>query len=100
MWKIHSRLKGGFFVLNPLAVAASMFILNTATGPLASMHALDVMWVSFYSIGLLIASVLLISIVRKWINNTFLSFILKFIAYVMLALGSFLMVLVVATWPS
>lgn len=90
----------GFFVLNPFVTNASMFILSSARGPLASMHALDVMWVSFYSIGLLIVSVLLISAVRKWVNNALLSFILKFIAFVMLALGSFLMVLVVATWPS
>lgn len=87
-------------MLNPLATVASMFILNAARGPLASMHALDVMWVSFYSIGLLIVSVLLITAVRKWVSNVIFAFILKFIAYAMLAFGSFLMVLVVATWPS
>ncbi|MEO4053181.1 DUF2768 domain-containing protein [Solibacillus sp. CAU 1738] len=85
---------------NPFAMDASMFVLSSVRGPLASLHALDVMWVSFYSIGLLIVSVLLITAIRKWVNNVFLSFILKFFAYTMLALGSFLMVLVVATWPS
>lgn len=77
-----------------------MFLLNSARGPLAQMHALDVMWVSFYAIGLLIFSVLLISVVRKWINNPVPAFILKFLAYGMLLIGSFLMVLVVATWPN
>lgn len=74
--------------------------LLSARGPLASMHALDVMWVSFYSIGLLIAAVLVITVVRKWVNNVALSFLFKLVAYGMFFVGSFLMVLVVATWPN
>lgn len=74
--------------------------LLSARGPLATMHALDVMWVSFYSIGLLIAAVLVISAVRKWVNNAALSFVFKLVAYGMFFVGSFLMVLVVATWPN
>ena len=38
------------------------------------MHALDVMWVSFYSIGLLLASLLIISAVRKWVHNVLIIF--------------------------
>lgn len=72
----------------------------SARGPLASMHALDVMWVSFYSIGLLIGAILVITAVRKWVNNAALSFLFKFVAYGMFFAGSFLMVLVVATWPN
>ncbi|WP_332649251.1 DUF2768 domain-containing protein [Lysinibacillus sp. 54212] len=78
---------------------SSIFILNSR-GPLSSMHALDVMWVSFYSIGLLMLSLFLITAIRKWVGNVFLSAILKFVAYAMFALGSFLMVLVIATWPA
>lgn len=69
-------------------------------GPLANMSALNVMWVSFYSIGLLLVSMGLVYVARNKINNAFLSFIIKLIAYVMFGLGSFLMVLVVATWPA
>lgn len=77
-----------------------LFLLNTARGPLASMHALDVMWVSFYSIGAMLVSVLILSATRKWVKNAFLSFIIKLFAFVLFLLGSFLMVLVVFTWPS
>lgn len=77
-----------------------LFVLNSARGPLASMHALDVMWVSFYSIGAMLVSVLLLSASRKWIKNGFLSFIIKLFAFLLFILGSFLMVLVVFTWPS
>lgn len=69
-------------------------------GPLANMSALNVMWVSFYSIGLLLVSMGLVYVARNKVNNAFLSFIIKLIAYVMFGLGSFLMVLVVATWPA
>ncbi|MCT6923146.1 MULTISPECIES: DUF2768 domain-containing protein [Bacillales] len=75
-------------------------LLNTARGPLAHIPALDVMWISFYAIGLLFFSVVIISATRKWVNNVFLSFIFKLIAYIMLATGAFLMVLIVATWPN
>ena len=78
----------------------SFLVLASNRGPLASMHALDVMWVSFYSIGLLLASILLISAVRKWIHNAFLAFILRLVAFVMFLIGTFLMVLVIFTWPN
>lgn len=68
-------------------------------GPLANMSPLDVMWVSFYSIGLLLVSMGLVSFARNKIKNTLLSFVVKLIAYIMFGIGSFLMVLIVATWP-
>lgn len=64
------------------------------------MSSLDVMWVSFYSIGLLLVAVLIISAVRKWVRIPVISFLLKFVAYGMFMIGSFLMVLVIATWPN
>ncbi|WP_318247712.1 MULTISPECIES: DUF2768 domain-containing protein [Solibacillus] len=82
--------------MNPM----SNLLLNSARGPLATMHALDVMWVSFYSIGLLLASLLIITAVRKWIHNMFLSILLKLVAYVMFFIGTLLMVLVILTWPN
>ncbi|WP_235616008.1 DUF2768 domain-containing protein [Metasolibacillus sp. FSL H7-0170] len=86
--------------MNHQIMDASYLLLNTARGPLGHIPALDVMWISFYSIGLLFLSLLIISATRKWVNNIVLSFILKLIAYVMLAIGSFLMVLIIATWPN
>lgn len=74
--------------------------LQTARGPLANMHSLDVMWVSFYSIGAMLFSVLLVGITRKWVNNGCLSVILRLVAFVIFAIGSILMVLVVMTWPN
>mgnify|MGYP006394924545 FL=1 len=82
--------------MNPM----SNLLLNSARGPLATMHALDVMWVSFYSIGLLLASLLIITAIRKWIHNMFLSILIKLVAYVMFFIGSLLMVLVILTWPN
>ncbi|MBD8025234.1 DUF2768 domain-containing protein [Ureibacillus sp. Re31] len=72
----------------------------TARGPLASMHSLDVMWVSFYSIGAMLLSVLIVSITRKWVNNGCLSLILRLFAFIIFAIGSILMILVVFTWPN
>ena len=77
----------------------SRFVLN-ARGPLASVPALDVMWISFYSIGLMMLSILIVSAVRKLIHKAFLSIILRLIAFAMFLIGTILMVLVVATWPS
>ena len=68
-------------------------------GPLSHMHALDIMWVSFYCIGFMIISVGLIFLSRHKISNGFLRTIVNLIAYIMFGLGTFLMVLVVATWP-
>ncbi|WP_240746249.1 DUF2768 domain-containing protein [Lysinibacillus sp. S2017] len=79
---------------------ASYMVLASNRGPLASLHALDVMWVSFYSIGLLFASLILISAIRKWIHNAVLAFILRLIAYGIFLIGTFLMVLVILTWPN
>lgn len=69
-------------------------------GPLAQMSALNVMWVSFYSIASMMISMGLIYFVRSKVKNVFFSSIIKLIAYVLFGIGSFLMVLVVATWPA
>ena len=82
-----------------LTMDLSRFVLN-ARGPLASVPALDVMWISFYSIGLMMLSILIVSAVRKWIHNAFLSTIFRLIAFAMFLIGTILMVLVVATWPA
>ena len=79
---------------------SSFLVLASSRGPLASMHSLDIMWVSFYSIGLLLASLILISAIRKWIHNAFLAFILRLIAFAMFLIGTILMVLVILTWPN
>ncbi|MDI7741414.1 DUF2768 domain-containing protein [Lysinibacillus fusiformis] len=72
----------------------------TSRGPLASMHALDVMWVSFYSIGAMLLSVLIVALTRKWVNNGCFSLILRLVAFAIFAIGSILMILVVLTWPN
>ena len=82
-----------------LTMDLSRFVLN-ARGPLASVPALDVMWISFYSIALMMVSILIVSAVRKWIHNTVLSIIFQLMAFAMFFIGTILMVLVVATWPS
>ncbi|MCY9547798.1 DUF2768 domain-containing protein [Lysinibacillus xylanilyticus] len=69
-------------------------------GPLAHLPALDVMWVSFYCIGFLIISVGLIYLARNKVSNGFLRTIVNLIAYILFGLGTFLMVLIVATWPA
>ncbi|QDQ02078.1 DUF2768 domain-containing protein [Lysinibacillus fusiformis] len=69
-------------------------------GPLAHMPALDIMWVSFYCIGFMIISVGLIYLGRNKISNGFLRIIINLIAYILFGLGTFLMVLIVATWPA
>lgn len=69
-------------------------------GPLTGVSAMNVMWLSFYSIGLMMLSIGVIYLVRNKIKNVFISFLLKLIAYVMFGLGSLLMVLIVATWPA
>lgn len=79
---------------------SSVTYLSTSRGPLSMMSALDVMWVSFYSIGLLLGAILIISAIRKWVQTPVISFLLKFVAYGMFMIGSFLMVLVIATWPN
>lgn len=88
-----------FDLQNPL-FSMEQLVLASARGPLASMHALDVMWVSFYSIGAMLISVLIVSAVRKWVKNGFLSFIIRLIAFALFTIGSILMVLVVFTWPN
>ncbi|MFJ7731124.1 DUF2768 domain-containing protein [Lysinibacillus sp. NPDC097231] len=69
-------------------------------GPLAHMPALDIMWVSFYCIGFMIISVGLIYLARNKISNVFLRTIVNLFAYILFGLGTFLMVLIVATWPA
>lgn len=93
-----NNLEGGLN-MNLLQTMNSLAILG-ARGPLATMPALDVMWVSFYSIGALMVSMLIVSATRKWISNSTLSFISHVFAFVLFLAGSFLMVLVIATWPS
>ena len=86
--------------MNPvLAMDYSKFVLN-ARGPLATMPAMDVMWVSFYSIALTVISILIVSAVRKWVHNGFLSLIFRLVAFGLFQIGTILMVLVVATWPA
>ena len=85
---------------NLLNLSMNHLILSSARGPLASMHALDVMWVSFYSIGAMLLSILIVMATRKWITNGCLSFILRLVAFFIFAMGSLLMVLVVLTWPN
>ncbi|MFF2177415.1 DUF2768 domain-containing protein [Lysinibacillus sp. NPDC058147] len=69
-------------------------------GPLAHLPSLDVMWVSFYCIGFMIISVGLIYLARNKVSNVFLRTIVNLIAYILFGLGTFLMVLIVATWPA
>ncbi|MFJ5564580.1 DUF2768 domain-containing protein [Lysinibacillus xylanilyticus] len=69
-------------------------------GPLAHLPALDIMWVSFYCIGFMIISVGLIYLARNKVSNGFLRTIVNLIAYILFGLGTFLMVLIVATWPA
>lgn len=71
-----------------------------ARGPLADMHALDVMWVSFYAIGLLAASMLVVFANRKWVKGGCLYSLIQMVAFLMFLAGTFLMILVVFTWPS
>ncbi len=86
--------------MNPvLGMDYSTLVLN-ARGPLAAMPAMDVMWVSFYSIGLMVISIFIISAVRKWVHNGFLSLIFRLVAFGLFLIGTILMVLVVATWPA
>jgi len=79
-------------------VDPTWLIVNTR-GPLAHISALDAMWVSFYSIGLLLASSLVVMATRKWVKNGVLSFLIHVIAFGMFIVGTILMVLVVLTWP-
>lgn len=74
--------------------------LLSARGPLSSMHALDVMWVSFYSIGLLALAMLIVIVNRKWVKNGCLYSLIQLVAFLMFLVGTFLMILVVFTWPS
>ena len=69
-------------------------------GPLAHMPALDIMWVSFYCIGFMIISVGLIYLGRNKISNGFLRTIVNLFAYILFGLGTYLMVLIIATWPA
>ena len=76
------------------------FTLLTARGPLAALSALDIMWVSFYSIGLLMVSMLVVITTRKWIKNSLFSFVMHLFAFGLFLVGSVLMVLTIATWPA
>jgi hypothetical protein len=56
------------------------------------------MWLSFVSMGLMIAAAVLIMITRTKCTGL-IQIIFSFIAYVLLGFGGVLMVLVVMTWP-
>ena len=85
---------------HPLLMDIDKFVLGAARGPLATMHPMDVMWVSFYSIAAMILSILMITAARKWVNNAILSFFIRLIAFIIFIFGTLLMVLVIFTWPS
>ncbi|MED3660621.1 DUF2768 domain-containing protein [Ureibacillus sp. FSL K6-8385] len=86
---------------NPLSMMdGNAFVLAAARGPLANMHPMDVMWVSFYSIAAMIISILMLTAARKWIKNSILSSLIRIIAFIVFLIGSLLMVLVIFTWPS
>lgn len=88
-------MKSPFFLANGPGL-----VLGSARGPLASMHPMDVMWVSFYSIAAMILSMLILTAARKWINHGLLSFFVRLIALLLFLVGTLLMVLVIFTWPS
>lgn len=75
-------------------------VMGSLRGPLAHMPAMDVMWVSFYSIGAMILSVIMVTLARKWIKNNILSFLIRLIALIIFLVGTLLMVLVISTWPA
>lgn len=86
---------------NPfISMDMNRLVMGAARGPLAHMSAMDVMWVSFYSIGAMILSVLMVTVARKWVKNSILSFLIRLIAFVIFLFGSLLMVLVIFTWPA
>ncbi|MFC5541065.1 MAG: DUF2768 domain-containing protein [Bacilli bacterium] len=86
---------------NPLFLMdVNELVLGAARGPLANMHPMDVMWVSFYSILAMIISILMLSAARKWVKNEMLSFFIRIIAFIIFLIGTLLMVLVIFTWPS
>ncbi|MFJ8261329.1 DUF2768 domain-containing protein [Rummeliibacillus sp. NPDC094406] len=59
---------------------------------------MDMMWVSFYSIGFLLIASGLIYLSRQKIKNSFISTIVALIAYVFLIIGFLTMVFVVMTF--
>ncbi|RPJ94148.1 DUF2768 domain-containing protein [Rummeliibacillus sp. TYF005] len=62
------------------------------------MSPMDMMWISFYSIGFLLIASGLIYLSRQKINNRFISTIVALIAYVFLIIGFLTMVFVVMTF--
>lgn len=95
---IFGWMKGGLDV-NVHSFNPTLTLLS-ARGPLADMHALDVMWVSFYSIGILAVAMLIVMANRKWVKNGCLYSLIQLVAFLLFLLGTFLMVLVVFTWPA
>ncbi len=59
---------------------------------------MDMMWISFYSIGFLLIASGLIYLSRQKINNRIISTIVALIAYVFLIIGFLTMVFVVMTF--
>ncbi|RIJ63175.1 DUF2768 domain-containing protein [Rummeliibacillus sp. POC4] len=62
------------------------------------MSPMDMMWISFYSIGFLLIASGLIYLSRQKINNRIISTIVALIAYVFLIIGFLTMVFVVMTF--
>ncbi|MGM9966948.1 DUF2768 domain-containing protein [Rummeliibacillus sp. POC4] len=69
-------------------------VLLTGTG----ISPMDMMWISFYSIGFLLIASGLIYLSRQKINNRIISTIVALIAYVFLIIGFLTMVFVVMTF--
>jgi len=63
-----------------------------------SISPMDMMWISFYSIGFLLIASALIYLSRQKIKNGFISTIMALIAYVFLIIGFLTMVFVIMTF--
>lgn len=77
-----------------MVVLLTELVLLTGTG----ISPMDMMWISFYSIGFLLIASGLIYLSRQKINNRIISTILALIAYVFLIIGFLTMVFVVMTF--
>ncbi|WP_245890119.1 DUF2768 domain-containing protein [Rummeliibacillus pycnus] len=63
-----------------------------------SISPMDMMWISFYSIGFLLVASALIYLSRQKIKNRLVSTILAIIAYIFLIIGFLTMVFVIMTF--
>ncbi|WP_234447876.1 DUF2768 domain-containing protein [Viridibacillus soli] len=60
--------------------------------------AMDMMWISFYSMGFMAIAMGLIYLSRHKIKNTIVSSILALVSYIFLIIGFLTMMFVVFTW--